>query len=54
MNRYWTTMQTRQGWSWTCTHPRCERAVRGGYGCRCASQDDADKAAQRHILEAHR
>lgn len=52
--RFWTTMQTRQGWSWTCTHPECERAEeQGGYGSRMPTQTAADRAAQLHIIRVH-
>ena len=52
-DRYWTVLQTRQGWTWTCTHPACERADRGGYGCRLPDEHTADRAAQRHLILDH-
>lgn len=53
LTRCWTTMQTRQGWSWTCNRTACEHADKGGYGCRLSTEADADRAARRHMILEH-
>ena len=53
MNRYWTTLRTRQGRSWQCLHPDCREADKPGYGCRLASEADADRGARRHLILDH-
>ena len=50
---YFTTMQTRTGRAWTCTHPVCEQSARGGYGSRMASEAEAIRGARQHQHLAH-
>lgn len=47
---YYTVIETRCGYSWTCVHPACEHDPRGGYGCRFPSAAAAERAAVRHVI----
>ena len=50
---YFTVMQTRTGWTWTCTHPVCEQAACWATACRLASEAEAIRGARQHQHLAH-